>query len=80
MLPARGVFGLLREDAGFCAEVSTLAQGAAIAGVTPAKLTGREALWVGSEEHREREKREKEQRIENFRRQWGYLPPEYPAG
>jgi hypothetical protein len=72
--------GLLREDVGFCASVSTVDQAAAIEGITTKKMTGRESIWGGSDEERALQKREKEQRLEAFRREWGYLPPEYPGG
>lgn len=47
-LIARSVFELLRADARFCAGVSTVDQAAALEGVTPGKLTGREAVWMGN--------------------------------
>ena len=44
-LIAQNVFELLRHDAAFVADVATLEQYAALEGVSPAKLTGREAAW-----------------------------------
>lgn len=79
-LSAPGVFALLREDARFCATVSTVDQAAALEGVSSARLTGREAVWEGPDEERARQKRERDARLEAYRREWGHLPPEWPAG
>lgn len=40
----------------------------------------RGAAWADSPVDRERERDEKKERREAFRRQWGYLPPEFPGG
>jgi hypothetical protein len=34
-------------------------------------------MWAGSEEDLERERREKQELREAFRREWGYYPPEF---
>jgi hypothetical protein len=76
-LPVHGIFALLRDDASFCASVSTVDQAAAIEGVSPANLTGRESVWGGSDEELAIQKREKEARIEAYKREWGFAPPEW---
>jgi hypothetical protein len=76
-LAASSVFALLREDARACASVATAEQAAAIQGVSEAALTRKQAMWAGSEEDREREKREKQELREAHRRVWGHDPAEY---
>ena len=44
---AHALFEFLRADVGFCEDVATLDQYAALTGKTPAQLTGREARWAG---------------------------------
>lgn len=76
-LPADGVFNLLRADGRFAATVSTVDQAAAIEGVSGRRLTGRHSIWAGSDEDLERQRREKEERIEAYKREWGMAPREW---
>lgn len=76
-LPAHSVFGLLRDDARHCATVATTDQAAEAEGVSRSVLTGRDALWAGSDEARERERREKAEALEAYRLEWGAPPAEY---
>jgi hypothetical protein len=41
------------------------------------RLAGDEAMWAGPEEDRERQRRERDQRIADYERQWGRKPPEF---
>jgi hypothetical protein len=59
-VPAAQVFGLLRDDANTFASISTRPQAAAMEGVSEAALTGEGAMWAGSDEDREFQRRERE--------------------
>jgi len=76
-LPAASVYALLRADVDHCASAITVEQAAAAEGQTTSVLTGREASWAGRAEDHEREKAEKQQRIEDYTREWGIPPAEY---
>lgn len=76
-VPAPAVFDLLRDDAEHLTTVATAEQAAAIDGVSRAALMGDEAMWAGSDEDRERQKREKQRLIEMYERTWGRKPDEF---
>ena len=59
-LPVAAILGLLREDAAYVASVSTVEQAAELAGISEGTLTGRHAVWSGSDEDRARRARERE--------------------
>lgn len=73
-LPAHAVLKLLRSDATHLSTVSTVDQAAEIQSTTAGVLTGRGALWAGSEEDLERQQREKERARAEYESVWG--PPE----
>ena len=79
-LQAPSVFGLLRDDAMYLAEVISIEQKAAIQGVRPELLRDDGAVWGGSEEDLARQKREKERDIEQQTIAFGRRPPEYSGG
>jgi hypothetical protein len=76
-LLASSMLALLREDAAACATVATAEQAAAMQGVSEVALTGKQAMWAGSEEDRERQQREKKQLIEAYIREWRHPPVQY---
>ena len=76
-VPAAQVFDLLRDDANVFTTISTRDQAAAMQGTTTAALTGDEAMWAGSDEDREFQRRERERQIADYERQWGRKPPEF---
>ena len=69
------MFEILRSDATHLATASTIEQAAELRDTTVAALTGREAMWEGSDEDLERIAREKKQAIERYRERWGRNPP-----
>ncbi|MEJ7567781.1 MAG: hypothetical protein WKF41_05905 [Gaiellaceae bacterium] len=76
-LPAVSIFALLRADVDHCASAITLEQAAAAEGKTTSVLTGRDASWAGRAEDHERERKEKQARIDDYVREWGVVPREY---
>jgi len=76
-LPVVNVFALLRDDLEHVATVATIEQAAAAAGKTTAAITGRDASWAGQAEDHEQERKDKQDRIEAYTREWGVAPREY---
>jgi len=70
-LPAFAVFTLLREDGRHLTSIATTEQAALLRDTTVAALTGREAIWSGSPEDLERERREKERARAAHEAMWG---------
>lgn len=53
--------------------VDEIEQAAEMQSTTPGALTGRDALWAGSDEDLKRQKREKQRALERYESVWG--PP-----
>lgn len=76
-LPAHSVFGLLRDDASHCATVVTTAQAAALSGSTEKELTDREATWQDRKFEHAQQRREHQEAIDAYIREWGIPPSEW---
>jgi len=76
-LDAAPMFGLLKDDAMFLAEVISVDLKAAIRGVRPELLRDDQAVWGGSEEDLEQKKRDQLRARERHATEWGRAPVEY---
>jgi hypothetical protein len=71
-LGAHQVFSVLEADAEILATIAAPGQAEAFGRADPKK-----ALWESDPAARERDKQEKQQAIEAYRREWGVPPPEF---
>ena len=74
---ASEVFDLLRSDATVFTTISTREQKAEMEGVSEAMLVGDQAMWAGSDEDREWQRREKARLLEEHVRVWGRPPDQF---
>ncbi|HXH89379.1 MAG TPA: hypothetical protein VNI55_12330 [Gaiellaceae bacterium] len=70
----QSLIGLLKADADLLAEAISTEQLEALGRKSDASVT---AVWAGSDEDRDRERSEKERRIADYAREWGFRPPEF---